>query len=121
MEVNQDTFPVKSKENYKAAYRQFERFLKVNEQFVEGVAPTEEAFLNYFSYLRKDLHYASTTIWCTSAKLNACFKREYGKKLQDYPAVAELLKSFEAGHVVKKAKIFSPQEVFIIYWNIWSF
>ena len=110
-EVNQDTFPIKSKEVYKQAYRLFNRFLKSTGHFVDGVAPSEEDFLNYFTYLRTVLHFASTTIWCTSAKLNACLKREFGIRLQDYPNVTELLKSYDSGHVVKKARAFSPQEV----------
>ena len=110
-EVNQDTFPLKSKEVYKDAYRQFERFLKANGHFIAGVVPSEEAFLNYFSYLKNEKHFAPTSIWCTSAKLNACLKREFGVRLQNYPSVSELLKSFESGHKVKKSKVFSPQEV----------
>jgi len=111
--INQDTFPLKSKAVYKEAYRQFQTFLKGNGQFFAGVAPTEEALLNYFSYLRIDRHFAASSIWCTSAKLNACLKREFGFKLQDYPSISELLKSFDSGEVVKKAKVFTPQEVYI--------
>ena len=120
-EVSKDTFPLKSKEVYKQAYKQFERFLKAQNRFVEGSAPSEEDFLNYFTYLKDDRHFAPNTIWCTSAKLNACVKREYGFKLQDYPSVSELLKSFDQGHIVKKAKIFTPQEVLYNYWNIFAF
>ena len=102
---------MKSKAAYQEAYRHFETFLKGNGQFVEGQAPSEESFLNYFTYLKKDRHFASTTIWCISAKLNACLKRKFGIRLQDYPCVSELMKSFDSDHVVKKAKNFSPQEV----------
>ena len=110
-ELNQETFPSKSKAVYLEAYRQFETFLKGYGQFDPEVAPSEESFMNYFSYLRNERHFASTSIWCTSAKLNACLKRKFGKKLQDYPCVTELLKTFDSDHVVKKAKNFSPQEV----------
>jgi hypothetical protein len=120
-EVSKDTFPLKSKEVYKQAYKQFERFLKAQNRFVEGSAPSEEDFLNYFTYLKVDRHFAPNTIWCTSAKLNACVKREYGFKLQDYPSVSELLKSFDQGHIVKKAKIFTPQEVLYILLEYFCF
>ena len=110
-DLNQETFPVKSKAAYQEAYRHFETFLKGQGEFVDGQAPSEEAFLNYFSYLKNDRHFASTTIWCTSAKLNACLKRKFGIRLQDYPNVSELMKSFDSEHVVKKAMNFSPQEV----------
>lgn len=110
-DINQDTYPMKSKASYREAYGLFQRFLKANGRFVEGVCPSEEDIQNYFSYLHKDRHLASSTIWCTSAKLNACLKREFGIKLQNFPCISELLKSFETGRVVKKAKIFSPQEV----------
>ena len=110
-DINQETFPMKSKANYQEAYVLFQRFLKAQGRFVEGVCPSEEDILNYFSYLFNDRHLASSTIWCTSAKLNACLKREFGIKLQNFPCISELLKSFETGRVVKKAKIFSPQEV----------
>jgi hypothetical protein len=109
--LNQETFPVKSKASYLEAYRHFETFLKANGEYVEGKAPSEEAFLNYFSYLKIDRHFASTTIWCTSAKLNACLKRKFGIRLQDFPNVSELMKTFDSDHEVKKAKNFSPQEV----------
>jgi len=112
-DINQDTFPRKSKAVYKDAYIKFQRFLKANGRFVQGVAPTEEDFQNYFRFLKDDQHFVASSLWCTSAKLNACLKREFGIKLQDFPCVSELLKSFDYGHVVKKAKIFSPQEVLI--------
>ena len=110
-ELMADTFPVKSRIVYLKAYKSFERFLKAKDQFVPGAAPTEEAVLNYFHYLKFDCKWAPTTMWSTYARLNACIKRTHGFSLKSFVRVSEALKSFESGHRVKKASIFTPQQV----------
>ena len=110
-ELMADTFPVKSRIVYLKAYKSFERFLKAKNQFVSGVPPTEEQVLNYFHYLRFDCKWAPTTMWSTYARVNACVKRMYGFSLKSFVRVSEALKSFESGHKVKKASIFTPQQV----------
>jgi hypothetical protein len=120
-ELMADTFPVKSRIVYLKAYKSFERFLKAKNQFISGAAPTEEQVLNYFHFLRHDLKWAPTTMWSTYARVNACVKRLFGFSLKKFVRVSEALKAFESGHKVKKASIFTPQQVLICYCSYFNF
>ena len=106
----EETYPVKSKEVYLAAYKDFEQYLKREKQFEPNVAPTERMLLNYFHYLRKIKGWVATTIWSQYSRLNGVLKRKHRVSLKDYPNVTDLLKSYEVGHRVKKASVFSPQQ-----------
>ncbi|EFX60517.1 hypothetical protein DAPPUDRAFT_123885, partial [Daphnia pulex] len=110
-ELMQDSYPAKSKIVYLKAYKLFERFLKARNQWTPEVAPTDLQVLNYFHHLRHDLHYAPTTLWSTYARINAVLKRLYGVSLNSYKRVSDVLKSYESGHVVKQAGIFTPQQI----------
>jgi hypothetical protein len=107
-----ETYPVKSKEVYLAAYKDFEQYLKREKQFEPNVAPTERMLLNYFSYLKRIKGWVATTIWSQYSRLNGVLKRKFRISLKDYPTVTDLLKSYEVGHRVKKASVFSPQQEF---------
>ena len=106
-----DSFPVKSHVVYLKAYKAFEKFLKARNQFFENSPPSEEQMLNYFHFLKHEKKWAPTTLWSTYARLNACVKRKYGFSLKAFVRVGDSLKSYESGHHVKKASIFSPQEI----------
>ena len=110
-ELMADTFPAKSRIVYLKAYKSFERFLKSKDQFVAGAPPTEEMVLNYFHFVKNDCKWAPTTMWSCYARINACVKRMFGFSLKSFVRVSEALKSFESGHRVKKASIFTPQQV----------
>ena len=110
-ELMLDSYPAKSKIIYLKAYKMFERYLKSKKQFVANVAPTEIQILNYFYYLRHEKNLAPTTLWSTYSRVNACVKRLYGFSLKNFVRVSDVLKSYESGYKVKKASIFSPQEV----------
>ena len=106
-----DSYPAKSKIIYLKAYKMFERFLKSKKQFVANVAPTEIQILNYFYFLRHEKKLAPTTLWSTYSRVNACVKRLFGFSLKNFVRVSDVLKSYESGYKVKKASIFTPQEV----------
>ena len=89
----------------------FERFLKAKDQFEVGKSPSEEQVLNYFHHLRNDCKWAPTTLWSTYARINACVKRMFGFSMKSFVRVSETLKSYESGYKVKKAGVFSPQQV----------
>ena len=110
-ELMLDSYPAKSKIIYLKAYKMFERYLKSKKQFVPNVAPTEIQILNYFYYLRHEKNLAPTTLWSTYSRVNACVKRLFGFSLKNFVRVSDVLKSYESGYKVKKASIFSPQEV----------
>jgi hypothetical protein len=110
-ELMLDSYPAKSKIVYLKAYKNFEAFLKRNGQYCSNVAPTELQVLNYFYFLKHEKNLAPTTLWSTYARINACVKRLYGFSLKDFVRVTDVLKSYEGGYKVKKASIFTPQEV----------
>ena len=110
-----ETYPAKSKAVYQAAYTNFELFLKSEKKFEPNVAPDETSFLNYFRYLRNVKAWGASTIWSTYSRLNAVLKRRYGSSLKLYPGITDLLKSYEVGHRVKKASVFTPQQAFNIF------
>ena len=106
-----DSYPAKSKLVYLKAYKLFERFLKSKNQWTPNVAPTDLQVLNYFYHLRHELKFAPTTLWSIYARINAVFKRLYGISLNSYKRVSDVLKSYESGHIVKQAGIFTPQQI----------
>ena len=111
-ELMLDSYPAKSKIIYLKAYKMFERFLKSKKQFVPNVAPTEIQILNYFYFLKHEKNLAPTTLWSTYSRVNACVKRLFGFSLKNFVRVTDVLKSYESGYKVKKASIFTPQEVY---------
>ena len=110
-ELMLDSYPAKSKIIYLKAYKMFERYLKSMKQFVPNLAPTEIQILNYIHYLKHEKNMAPTTLWSTYSRVNACVKRLFGFSLKSFVRVSDVLKSYESGYKVKKASIFTPQEV----------
>ena len=106
-----DSYPAKSRVVYLKAYKLFERFLKSKNQWTPNIAPTDLQVLNYFYYLRNELKWAPTTLWSTYARINAVMKRLYGISLNSFKRVSDVLKSYESGHIVKQAGIFTPQQI----------
>jgi hypothetical protein len=105
-----ETYPAKSKEIYLSAFRDFELFLKSENKFVLNVVPNETMLLNYFRYLKNVKKWAPTSIWSQYSHLNGVLKRRFRFSLKEFPSVTDLLKSYEVGHRVKKASVFSPQQ-----------
>ena len=58
-----NTLPVKSKVVYMKAYAELETYLRKENQFVQGVIPSEHALLNYFFFLKNVRQLAPSTIW----------------------------------------------------------
>ncbi len=106
-----DSYPAKSKLVYLKAYKAFERFLKSRNQWTPDVAPSDLQVMNYFYFLRHEMKFAPTTLWSTYARINAVMKRLYGVSLNSYKRVSDVLKSYESGHSVKQAGIFTPQQI----------
>ena len=111
VELMSESYPVKSKMVYLKAFKLFERFLKSKNQWQPNTVPSDLQVLNYFYYLKNDLKYAPTTLWSTYARINAVMKRIYGVSLNSYSRVSDVLKSYDSGHVVKQAGIFTPQQI----------
>jgi hypothetical protein len=107
----EETYPSKSKEIYLSAFRDFELFLKSENQYAPNVVPTETMLLNYFRYLKTVKRWVATSIWSQYSRINGVLKLRFGFSLKDFPSVTDLLKSYEVGHRVKKASVFSPQQI----------
>ena len=106
-----DSYPAKSKVVYIKAFKLFEKFLKSKNQWEPNTCPSDLHVLNYFYYLRHELKWAPTTLWSTYARINAVMKQLYGVSLNSFTRVGDILKSYDSGHVVKRAGIFTPQQI----------
>ena len=74
-------------------------------------APTESDYIRYFHYLKTKKNYKCTSIWSIHGRLNGCHKRRFGKSLLQWPRISLLLKTYNKGHVKKKASIFHLGEI----------
>lgn len=73
--------------------------------------PTEEDFIRFFDHLKKEKNYASSTMWTVYSMLNNKMQLLFGEKLQIYPRLTLLLKSYEVGYVRKTAGQFSKEQI----------
>lgn len=76
----------------------------------EQRAPSEEEFLSFFRHQRLELKKASSTMWTTYSMLNGVIKGKYGIRLQDYPRLTSLLKSYDVD-TKHKAAVFEPEDL----------
>ena len=74
-------------------------------------APTESDYIRYFHYLKTKRDYKCTSIWSIHGRLNGCHKRRFGKSLLQWSRIGMLLKTYEKGHVKKKASVFRLNEI----------
>ena len=88
---------------YKQTWTNFKAFSSTANTFEDDIAE-EEAFINYFRHLRTEKKAASSTLWTTYSILNTFVKGKYGKKLQDFPRITTLLKSYD---IDTKSKCYS--------------
>lgn len=99
--------PVKSAKKYDQTWQEFIKYSGIN----QGTKPTEENYLQFFDYLKNIKKYACSTIWSSYSKLNHKHQIYFGEKLQIYPRITHLLKSYESGYIRKTAKAFSKEEI----------
>ncbi len=70
----EETYPSKSKEIYLSEFRDFELFLKSENQYAPNVVPTETMLLNYFRYLKTVKRWVATSIWSQYSRINGVLK-----------------------------------------------
>ena len=99
----------KSRSLYEKAWNGFVQYTGRMQDF-ESRIPKESELMDYFTYLRETVGRASTTIWTTYSMINAVIKNKYSQKLQDYPRLTNLLKSYDVD-TIKKAAVFSTDEL----------
>ena len=73
--------------------------------------PTESDYVRYFFYMKTKMKYKPSSLWSYFGRLNNCHKRRYGTSLQQWPRLSMLLKSYDVGHVKKKASVFHLHEI----------
>lgn len=104
--IIQELRPVKSAKRYDTAWKDFIEYSKLDDQI-----PSEEHFIEYFDHLRNTKQYASSTMWSVYSMLNTNFQLMSGKKLQIFPRLQILLKSYEAGYKRKTANVFTKAQI----------
>jgi len=104
-------------ENVKGSTK--ERYLKIwtsfkdnspNSAEYESRTPKENELLDFFRHLRNDLKYSSSSMWTYYSMLNAVIKGKYGERLQKYPRITSLLKSYDTD-IKKKAPVFDTEDL----------
>jgi len=105
-EILEQANPINSTKRYDYHWKQFCNFCKLSEG-----KPNEEDFLQYFDFLKNERQYASSTLWSIYSMLNYKLQLLFGEKIQQYPRITLLLKSFEAGYVRKTANTFSKEQI----------
>ncbi len=121
-----EALPKKSAANYKKAWKEFTDDQKIPDE----TSPTEADYLRYLSRLRKERSYKGSTLWSLYSKLNAVHQSLYSKllnfvlefslemrlfclghPLQKWPRIKKFIKTCESGETVKKASIFSYEDL----------
>jgi outer membrane protein assembly factor BamD (BamD/ComL family) len=100
-EILNDTLPEPSKETYNKKWVEFNNFIG------EKPKPEEADYIQYFDNLHTEKKLKALTIWCTYSMLNAVHQRELGEKLQAYPRVTQLLKSYNSTYERKVVSVFN--------------
>ena len=98
-----------SKRKYLKVWCEFKERAVNSGEFEERM-PTEDEFAEYFRYLRLEKKLSSSTLWTTYSIVNAVVKGKYGERLQKYPRLTTLLKSFDTD-TKKKAAVFEMEEL----------
>ena len=89
-----DSIKPKSRPIYKKAWEKMKSF-ESNHDFEKDI-PAEDILLRYFKHLWSS-GTASSTLWTTYSLINAVIKAKYGERLQKYPRLTSLIKSFDTG------------------------
>ena len=73
-------------------------------------APGEEDLINYFKFIRTERKMASSSMWVQYSHVNVVLKNRYGIKLQGFPRITTLLKSYDTD-VKQKASVFESDDI----------
>ena len=89
-----ETIKPTSRNVYRKSWEKFKSF-DVNHNF-ENEMPSEDILSSYFKQLRAS-GAASSSLWTNYSLINAVIKAKYGERLQNYPRLTSLIKSFDTG------------------------
>ena len=99
--------PVNSVKRYTKAWEDFEAFV--------GSDKRGEEFIRLFDHLRNERNMASSTLWSVYSMVNYTYQMKTGCKLQMFPRLTMLLKSYEANYTRKKASVFTKDFLSIYF------
>ncbi len=130
-----ETLPSKSISLYLKEWKDFTSKIGLNQQTI----PSEEDYLRYFNYLRTERKLKGSSLWSIYSRLNAVHQRRFGKtfsflfatsdlyncwcfswlgqRLQTWPRLKKYIESCRAGERVKKADVFSYDELLFFAQN----
>lgn len=80
-------------------------------QFAGTSTPGEDHLIRFFDMLRNHKKLESSTIWVVYSHINFAWQMNYGAKLQDFPRVTALCKSYNAGYRRKVSKTMTIMDV----------
>ena len=106
--VLEDSLPPQSAKQYNAEWEKFCAYNKI--KATRKQKPSCEMFTSYFASLN-DAGMAPASIWTAYSKLNGILRTRYAGKLQDWPQLTTLLKSYAAGSTTKQSSIFTSGEM----------
>ena len=76
-----------------------------------SVPPTEDEITNFLQY-RRDQGMKGTSLWSYFSHLNCVIRQYHNFRIQNrFPRITELLKGFCKGETIKKALIFTPNQL----------
>ena len=105
-DILNETLPENSKELYLKRWGELMDFMGEPTR-----RPTETDFIQYFDYLKVEKGQAASSLWSIYSSLNSVYQREFSDKLQSFPRIAQLLKSYTATYTRKVASIFQSSDV----------
>ena len=117
-DILNETLPEKSKELY------LKRWMDLMDFMGEPARrPTETDYLQYFDFLKTTKNHAVSSVWSIYSSLNSIHQREFNEKLQSFPRVTQLLKTYNTTYERKVASILEegsqkmlPKKNKIRYW-----
>ena len=98
---------LKSKTRYDDQWEDFLNFCNLEEK----QKPEDENFILYFNHLKTEKEFASSSLWAKYSMMNYKMQAIHRIKLQSYPRLTALMKSFGQGYVRKAAGVFTSQEI----------
>ena len=99
-DILNETLPEKSKELY------LKRWMDLMDFMGEPARrPTETDYLQYFDFLKTTKNHAASSVWSIYSSLNSIHQREFNEKLQSFPRVTQLLKTYNTTYERKVASI----------------
>ena len=104
-----DTLPGKNHSKYLKTWDDFKTISGFNEE-ESREKPSCDMFLKFFHHMKTKKAYAKSSLWVLYSYLNSILQRRYNSKLQDYPQVSILLKSYP-NKEPKQSNIFSINEI----------